>query len=147
MSLHLLAKITDKKRRRGRGHGRNGGKSGRGQKGQRARAGSHHKAGFEGGQTPLYMRLPKGRGAKSRFSGRLLLRPTTLTLTQLNRFAAGSIVGPAQLQDSGFIRRRRDQVRLVSTGKLDRKLIVRVHGASVQARAQVEKAGGKVEIL
>lgn len=147
MSLHLLPKITRGKKRLGRGHASHGGKSGRGQKGQRARAGSHHKAGFEGGQTPLYMRLPKGRGQKSRFSGQLLLKTTTVSLGQLNQFPDGSIVGPAQLKKSGLINRHHDAVRLVRTGKFSKKLTVRVHGASAGAKEQIEKAGGKVEIL
>jgi large subunit ribosomal protein L15 len=114
-------------------------------KGQRSRAGSIRRAGFEGGQTPLYQRLPKGRGTKQRFASQVD-HPIALTVRQLNRFDEGSIVGPGQLRAAGLMERTQ-QVKLIGTDALERKLTVRVHAISAAARVAVEKAGGKVEII
>jgi large subunit ribosomal protein L15 len=114
-------------------------------KGQRSRAGSIRRAGFEGGQTPLYQRLPKGRGTKQRFASQVA-HPVAVTLTQLKRFDEGSIVGPGQLRAAGLMERA-EEVKLIGATALDRKLTVRVHAVSAAARAAVEKAGGKVEII
>lgn len=145
MAMHLLSKLTQRKRNRGRGIGsRRGGKSGRGMKGQRARAGSHFKPGFEGGQTPLYMRLPKGRGTKHRFT-KEVLKPIAISLGQLNRFAAGTIVGPGQMRKAGLVTRTRDTVKIIASGSLDKKLTVRAHGVSAAALKAIATAGGKFE--
>ena len=146
MSLHTLPKLTRQKKRRGRGIGSRGAKSGRGMKGQRSRAGSHRKAGFEGGQTPLYMRLPKGRGQKHRIIG-IRKKPTIITFAQMNHFDEGSIVGPGQLHKAGLVIHRQDKVKLVNTGALKKKLTLRVHGVSVKAREVVETLGGHIDII
>jgi large subunit ribosomal protein L15 len=140
-----LPAIVKPKRRRGRGLAGGGKKSGRGMKGQRSRAGSIRRAGFEGGQTPLYQRLPKGRGTKQRFASQVA-HPAAVTLRQLKRFAEGSIVGIAKLREAGLVGRAQD-VKLIGTDALDRKLTVRVHTATDAARKAVEQAGGKVEII
>jgi len=146
MPLHELPQVVRRKKRLGRGIGSRGAKSGRGQKGQRSRAGSHQKAGFEGGQTPLYMRLPKGRGTKQRFPSQVS-KPATVTLTQLMQFEAGSIVGLGQLRQAGLLPRRAHTVKLLGTGTVDRALTVRVHAATPSARERVEAAGGKIELI
>ena len=146
MSLFSLPAITKKKNRLGRGHGRNGGKSGRGQKGQKSRAGYSSKAGFEGGQTPIYMRFPKNRGSKQ-INKSQIVKPVTITLGMLRTFESGSIVGPGQLKKRGYTQNRIDTVKLIGKGTLDHAYTVRVHGATAGARAAVEKAGGKIEII
>lgn len=146
MQLHELPQIVRRKRRRGRGIGSGGAKSGRGMKGQRSRAGSRQKAGFEGGQTPLYMRLPKGRGTKQRFASQVR-KPVALPVSVLRQFEAGSIVGPGQLRKAGLVHGRTDRVKLIAAGELDRKLTVRVHAATPAATKQVSDAGGSVELI
>jgi large subunit ribosomal protein L15 len=140
-----LPRIVRRKKRIGRGIAGGGAKSGRGMKGQRSRAGSVRRAGFEGGQTPLYQRLPKERGTKRRY-GSLVVRPAVLTVGQLNRYDEGMIVGPGQLRQAGHIGRFQ-RVKLIGTGKLARKLTVRVHMATAHAQRAVEQAGGKVELI
>lgn len=146
MKLSELIKITKKTKRVGRGIGSKGAKSGRGMKGQRSRAGYTSRAGFEGGQTPLYQRLPKGRGAKQVFASQVA-RPAIVRVTQLNRFDKGSVVGVGALKKAGLVAGSRDRARLIGGGKLDNKLTVRVHACSAGAKEAVEKAGGKVELI
>ena len=141
-----LPKIVQKKKRLGRGIGRSGAKSGRGQKGQKSRAGYSRKGGFEGGQTPLYMRLPKLSGAKQ-FPNSQVVKPVSITTSQLNQFADTAIVGPGMLRKAGFLDNRRQTVKLLAGGKIDKKLTVRVHAASATAVKEVESGGGKVEII
>jgi len=146
MPLHTLPAITRRKTRRGRGIGSRGAKSGRGQKGQGSRAGSFTKAGFEGGQTPLYMRLPKARGSKQRSTPQIT-KPAAVSLRHLNRFAPNTIVGPEILRTSGLASWRDKTVKIVGGGSLQHKLTVRAHAATASARAAIEAAGGKVEII
>lgn len=146
MALHTLVKIVRRSKRVGRGWGSRGAKSGRGQKGQKSRAGYSSKAGFEGGQTPLYMRLPKARGSKQKFASQIT-KPSAVMVTALAQFGEKTIVGPDRLYQAGLLPRGYQGVKLVGTGKLERKLTVRVHAATPNAVAAVEKAGGKVEIV
>jgi large subunit ribosomal protein L15 len=133
-----------KKKRKGRGVGSGLGKtSGKGMKGQKARSpGGFQKLGFEGGQTPLYRRLPK-RGFKNPFSTNF----ATVNVKDLARFDAGATVDEQALRDAGLLRRACDGVKLLGDGELDRALTVRVSAASASAKAKIEKAGGKVEVL
>lgn len=146
MSLHTLVKIVRRKKRVGRGWGSRGAKSGRGQKGQKSRAGYSSKAGFEGGQTPLYMRLPKARGSKQKFPSQIV-KPEAVNVRQLTRFAAQHIVGPAALREVRLLSRRFQTVKLVGNTPLANKLTVRVHAATPSAVKAVEAAGGTVEII
>lgn len=147
MPLHELTKIVRRKRRRGRGIGSSrGSKSGRGMKGQRARAGSRIRKGFEGGQTPLYMRLPKARGASQRFSSQAI-KPIAIRAGNLRNFPQDSIVGPGQLRAAGFTRRKQDRIKIIAGGQLQSKLTVRVHAITAGAKEQIEQAGGKVELI
>lgn len=146
MSLHELPKIVGKHKTVGRGHGKRGGKSGKGMKGQKSRAGYSRKAGFEGGQTPLYMRLPKTRGSKQKFPSQVV-KPIVITLSALNEFADKAIVGPAALRKAGFLSTRRDLVKIIGNTKLKKEITLRVHMISAGARQAVEAAGGKVELI
>jgi len=147
MQLHELPKIVKAKKRIGRGIGSRGAKSGRGMKGQRSRAGaSRSRAGFEGGQTPLYMRLPKGRGTKQRFRSRVV-KPVRVTTTDLNQFADGDIVGPGQLRKAGLVDGRTDTVKIIKGAALKSKLTVRAHGVSEGAAKAITEAGGKFELI
>ena len=147
MQLHQLPKIVKRKKRVGRGIGSRGAKSGRGMKGQRSRAGAaRSRAGFEGGQTPLYMRLPKGRGTKQRFRSRVV-KPISISTTALNQFKDGDIVGPGQLRKAGLLDTRSDMVKIVKGAAVTTKLTVRVHAISEGAQKAITDAGGKVELI
>ncbi|MEX2055075.1 MAG: 50S ribosomal protein L15 [Candidatus Andersenbacteria bacterium] len=146
MALHTLPKLVRRKKRVGRGIGSRGAKSGRGQKGQKSRAGYSRKAGFEGGQTPLYMRLPKARGSKQKFPSQVV-KAETVNLADLRKFTSGTIVGPGQLHKAKLIRSRGGQVKIIGNVAIDRKLTVRTNFVSPQARTNIEAAGGKVEII
>lgn len=146
MSLHTLVKIVRRRKRIGRGIGSRGAKSGRGQKGQKSRAGYTSKSGFEGGQTPLYMRLPKGRGSKQKFPSQVT-KPQAISVGKLRRFPAGSIVGPGQLVKAGLLVNTPGTIKLIGNSPLHAKLTVRVHAITPGARAAVEEPGGKVELI
>ncbi|MGH9858155.1 MAG: 50S ribosomal protein L15 [Acidobacteriota bacterium] len=145
MSL-ALPSIVQRKKRLGRGTGSRGAKSGRGMKGQKSRAGFSRKAGFEGGQTPLYMRLPKGRGTKQKFPSQIA-KPVAISVARLNLFEAGTVVGPGALRKAGFVSSPHDKIKLIGQASLAKKMTVRVHYITKGARASIEKSGGKVELI
>ena len=129
------------KHRVGRGHGSGWGTTaGRGQKGQYAR--NTVRPGFEGGQTPLYRRLPKV-GFKNPFSHAVAV----VNLEDLKRFDAGTKVELTSLVESGLVKGSFDKVKILGNGELDRALTVRAHAFSARAKEQIEKAGGKVELI
>jgi len=132
------------KKRRGRGPGSGLGKTGgKGQKGQKARSpGNFSKLGFEGGQTPMYRRLPK-TGFHNLFSKKVI----AINLRDLARFEAGSVVDIEALRSEGFLKRSFDQVKILGQGELDRALTVKVHAFSAGAKAKIEAAGGTVEVV
>lgn len=144
--IHDLPVIVKKKKRVGRGIGRSGAKSGRGQKGQKSRAGYSKKRGFEGGQTPLYMRLPKLRGAKQRSLSQVV-KPAAVKAGELNMFHSGSVVGIGRLRDANLIGRKDKTVKIISGGKLEKKLTVRANAITDGGRRQIEGLGGKVELI
>lgn len=147
MALHQLPKIVQRSKRLGRGIGGEGAKSGRGGKGQTARAGYSRKRGFEGGQTPLYMRLPKNRGSKQK-SASQVLKPVAITIRHLAAFQEKTIVNPGMLLAAvQSPRLAYGIVKLIGNDKIDKQLTVRVHAISAGARASIEAAGGKVEII
>lgn len=128
-------------KRIGRGIGSGLGKtSARGGKGQTARSGSSIRAGFEGGQMPLYRRLPK-RGFTNLFANRF----NAINVSELNRFEAGATVDREALVKAGLVRHDNLPVKLLGKGKLEKKLNVKVNKASASAKQAVEKLGGKVE--
>jgi large subunit ribosomal protein L15 len=140
------------RKRVGRGPGSGKGKfSGRGVKGQKSRAGSHKmRAGFEGGQMPIYMRIGKLRGATSKDAmpiGPFRTETAPVNVRDLDRFEAGAEVTPESLVEKGLLKNTKIDVKLLGTGDLTKKLVVRVHAISAGARAKVEAAGGTVELL
>jgi large subunit ribosomal protein L15 len=141
------------RKRVGRGPGSGKGRfSGRGIKGQKSRAGSHAmRAGFEGGQMPLYMKTAKLRGNTSADAmpiGPFRTYSQPVNLRDLEtRFAAGEEVTPESLKAKGLIRSVRKDVKLLGVGELTKKLEITVHGASKTARDKVEAAGGTLTLL
>ena len=128
--------------RRGRGHGSGNGKTaGKGHKGQKARSGAP-RIGFEGGQMPLYRRLPK-RGFKS--IGRAQIE--TITLSDLDRFEDGADVTVDALIEKGILREAKDGVKVMGNGTLTKKLNVCVNAYSASAKAKIEELGGKAEVI
>lgn len=137
-------------RRVGRGLGSGSGVyAGRGRKGQRARAGSAPRPGFEGGQTRLEKRLPYRRGVRGAGSvmtgGPPRRRPEEVTVERLTRFPVGTEVTPATLRDAGLVGRGR--VKVLGGGRLTVALTVKAHGFTKGAKAAIEAAGGTVELL
>jgi large subunit ribosomal protein L15 len=147
------AQARKDRKRVGRGLGSGKGRySGRGIKGQKARAGSHAmRAGFEGGQMPLYMRTAKLRGNTSADAMpigpfRTYTQPVNLRDLEA-RFEAGEEVTPESLKAKGVIKTLRKDVKLLGVGELTKKLSITVHGASATAREKVESAGGTLTLL
>ncbi len=132
------------KRRKGRGPGSGLGKtSGKGMKGAKARhPGKFGKLGFEGGQTPLYRRLPK-HGFTNLFSKKVI----AINLRDLARFEAGSTVDPDALKDAGLIKREYDGIKILGKGELEHNLTVRAHAFSAGAKQKIEAAGGTAELI
>ena len=128
--------------RRGRGHGSGNGKTaGKGHKGQKARSGQP-RIGFEGGQMPLYRRLPK-RGFKN--VGRAQIE--TISLSDLEKFEDGAEVTVAALLEKGIIRDAKDGVKVLANGELTKKVNVAVNAYSAGAKAKIEELGGKAEVI
>jgi large subunit ribosomal protein L15 len=132
-----------KKFRVGRGPGSGNGKTaGRGQKGQGARSGTGGMLYFEGGQMPLYRRLPK-RGFKNILADVVV----NVNVGQLDVFDNGSEVDEQALRDKGLVKGRFDRLKVLGNGELNKKLTVKAHGFSAGALAKIEKAGGKAEVV
>ena len=128
--------------RRGRGHGSGNGKTaGKGHKGQKARSGAP-RPGFEGGQMPLYRRLPK-RGFTCRNSKEIV----GINLSYLERFDDGATVTVASLVESGIVKNPRDGVKILGNGELTKKLTVQVNAYSASAKEKIEALGGKAEVI
>ena len=140
------------RKRIGRGMGSGKGRySGRGIKGQKSRAGSHKmRAGFEGGQMPIYMRVPKERGSTSKDAmpiGPFRTSTAPINVGSLDRFDDGAEVTPESLVEQGLLKNTKTDVKLLGNGELTKKLTIRVHAISATAREKVEKAGGSVALL
>ena len=139
-----------KRKRCGRGESSGIGKtSGKGHKGQKCRSGGSIAIGFEGGQMPLYRRLPK-RGFRSRRRVAGLSVYHTISLASLNSFAAGEVVDINALKERGLVSsgaKKRAGVKILGQGELNVKLTVRVHAASAMACKKIEAAGGSVELV
>jgi len=146
------AQEREDRKRVGRGPGSGKGRySGRGIKGQKSRAGSHKmRAGFEGGQMPIYMRIGKLRGSTSKDAmpvGPFRTETVPVNLRDLDRFDAGAEVTPESLVEKKIIKNTKIDVKVLGTGEISKKLTVRVHAISASAREKIEKAGGTVELL
>ncbi len=130
-------------KRLGRGQGSGQGKTaGKGHKGQNARSGGGVAIGFEGGQTPLWRRLPK-RG----FTNFMRKEYSIVNIESLNRFAEGSEVTPELLKNSGLVKKQLAGVRILGNGKLEKALTVKAHKFSSSALKAIEDAGGKAEVI
>lgn len=128
--------------RRGRGHGSGNGKTaGKGHKGQKARSGAP-RIGFEGGQMPLYRRIPK-RG----FTNRNTKEIVAINLNALERFEDGATVNVNTLVETGVVKNPRDGVKILGNGKLTKKLNVKVNAFSESAKAKIEALGGTAEVI
>jgi large subunit ribosomal protein L15 len=146
------AQARKDRKRVGRGLGSGKGRySGRGIKGQKARSGSKKmRAGFEGGQMPLYMRVGKQRGATSADAmpiGPFRTYSQPVNVSVLSRFHAGTEVTPELLKQAGLIRSIRKDVKILGKGELSVKLTVVAHAVSESAREKIEGAGGTVTLL
>jgi len=128
--------------RRGRGHGSGNGKTaGKGHKGQKARSGAP-RIGFEGGQMPLYRRLPK-RGFKNRNHKDIV----AINLSMLERFEDGDTVDAAALVSKGIVKDTCDGVKIIGNGNFTKKLNVKVNAYSESAKEKIEKLGGTAEVI
>ena len=128
--------------RRGRGHASGNGKTaGKGHKGQKARSGAT-RPGFEGGQMPLYRRIPK-RGFTNRFAKEY----AEVNIADLNRFEDGTVVDFDLMLQSGLVKQVKDGVKVLGNGELEKKLTVKAEKFSKSAAEKIEKAGGKAEVI
>ena len=128
--------------RRGRGHGSGNGKTaGKGHKGQKARSGAP-RPGFEGGQMPLYRRLPK-RG----FTNRNSLEIVGINLKALESFEDGSVITTDSLIESGIVKNPKDGVKILGNGELTKKLTVKANAFSAKAQEKIEALGGTCEVI
>lgn len=147
MKLHQLKSYPAKNKankRLGRGSSSGVGKtSGKGHKGQKARSGKVRIT-FEGGQTPLFRRIPKKRG----FSNiRFKTKWVVINVESLNKFEDGSLVTPALLKELGYFKQELDGIKILGQGTLTKKLTVQAHHFSSTAKAKIIAAGGKIEVI
>ena len=147
MKLNELQKAPEAKavKRVGRGQGSGNGKTaGRGEKGQKARSGASIPAWFQGGQTPLYRRLPKRGFNNAQFRTEF----ATINLSDLNKyFNDGDVVSPELLKEKGIIKKQLCGVKVLGNGELEKKLTIRAHRFSSSAVTKIESAGGKAEVI
>ena len=135
---------THAKKRVGRGSGSGLGKtSGRGQKGQKARSGGSINPVFEGGQLPLYRRLPKRGFTNDKFRTRYAV----INLNELNRFEEGTVVTPALLKETGIIKKQLAGIKVLGTGKLEKKLTIQANKFSASALEKIQESGSKAEVI
>lgn len=133
---------TKSRKRVGRGDASgHGSYSGRGIKGQKARAGGRVRPGFEGGQNPLVKKLPQKRGFVNPFR----VEFDVVNVAELNHFEAGSVVTPELLVSAKVLKSAAKPVKILADGEVDRALTVRANAFSIEAKAKIEAAGGKVE--
>ena len=146
MKLHELKPAfgsTTAPKRLGRGIGSGLGKtSGKGHKGAKARSGGGKRPGFEGGQMPLTMRLPK-RG----FTNKWATEYVAINVSALNIFEDGDVVGPVELIQAGIIKKIEDGIKIMGNGELTKKLTVQAMKFTATAKEKIEAVGGKAEVL
>ncbi|EGQ1670056.1 50S ribosomal protein L15 [Staphylococcus pseudintermedius] len=146
MKLHELKPSEGSRKLRnrvGRGAGTGNGKtSGRGQKGQKARSGGGVRPGFEGGQLPLFRRIPK-RG----FTNINRKEYAIVNLDQLNQFEDGTEVTPELLIETGVVKNEKTGIKVLGNGSLEKKLTVKAHKFSASAKAAIEAKGGAQEVI
>ena len=147
MKLHELEKnigATHRAKRKGIGRGSGNGKtSGRGQKGQNSRSGGGVRANFEGGQIPLYRRLPKRGFSNAEFKTTY----SVINVSDLNVFEDGTVVTPALLKETGLLKNQLDGVKVLGNGTLEKKLTIQANKFSKEAMEKINKAGSKIEVI
>ncbi len=147
MKLHELRKnigATSSKKRVGRGPGSGLGKtSGRGHKGQNARSGGGVSAVFEGGQIPLYKRLPRKGFSNARFRTEYAI----VNITDLNVFEDGTVVTPVLLKEAKIVRKQLDGIKILGDGNLEKKLTIQAHKFSKSALTKIKESGSKAEVI
>ena len=147
MKLHELAPAEGSKKehfRVGRGHGSGNGKTaGKGHKGQNARSGGGVRPGFEGGQMPLYRRLPKRGFNNARFA----TNHAIVNVSDLDVFEDGAVVDAAALVESGLVNDQCDGIKILGNGEISKKLTVHAAAFSQSAKEKIEAAGGKAEVM
>ena len=130
-------------KRKGRGHGSGNGKTaGRGHKGQNARSGGGVRIGFEGGQMPIYRRLPK-RGFNNVFA----LKYAEINVSDLNKFEDGAVVDAAALKEAGIIKKALDGIKVLGNGEVSKKVTVKAAKFTEAAKEKIVAAGGKYEVM
>lgn len=147
MKLHELmqnagAKHTRKRVGRGMGSGL-GKTSGKGEKGQKARSGVSIPATFEGGQLPLYRRLPKRGFSNAPFK----VKYATINVSDLNKFEDGTVVTPELLKETGLLKNQLDGIKVLGNGNLEKKLTIKANKFSKEAVNKIEKSGSKLEVI
>lgn len=147
MKLNELEKnvgATHKRKIVGRGRGSGLGKtSGKGHKGQNARSGGGVRTVFEGGQTPLFRRLPKKGFSNYKFKTTY----ATINVSDLNRFDNDTVVSPALLKEVGLVKNQLDGIKVLGNGTLEKKLTIQAHKFSKTAIEKIEKSGSKIEVM
>ena len=147
MKLHELERNIGAKQKRkivGRGPGSGLGKtSGKGHKGQNARSGGGVNPVFEGGQLPLYRRLPKRGFSNYEFK----VRYATINVEDLNIFEEGTLVTPALLKEVGMVKKQLDGIKVLGNGTLTKKLTIQAHKFSKSAVEKIEESGSKIEVI
>ena len=146
MKLHELrapAGSTKNRKRRGRGTATGQGKTGgRGMNGQNSRSGGGTRLGFEGGQMPLYRRIPK-RGFTNIWKKEYVI----LNVDDLNKFEDGAEITPETLKEIGMVKQLKDGVKILGDGAIEKKVTVKAHKFSKTAKEKIESAGGKAEVI
>ena len=147
MKLHTMSRpegAIKTRKRVGRGAGSGLGKtSGKGHKGQNARSGGGVRPGFEGGQLPLFRRLPKRGFSNAPFKKEYAV----INLSDLNKFENDAVVTPELLKEMGVVKNSLSGIKVLGNGTLDKKLVVRAHNFSSKAKEEIEKLGGKAEVI
>ena len=143
-NLHANEGATHATKRLGRGTSSGHGKtSGKGHKGQNARSGGGVRAVFEGGQLPLYRRLPKRGFTNARFK----VEYAVINMAELNRFEDGAVITPELLKEMGLVKKQLSGIKVLGNGTLEKKVNVKAHAFSANAVEQIEKLGGKAEVI
>lgn len=143
-TMHPNEGSTQTRKRVGRGVGSGLGKtSGKGHKGQNARSGGGVKPWFEGGQLPLYRRLPKRGFSNARFKTEY----ATINLSDLNKFENDAVITPELLKEMGLVKKQLDGIKVLGNGTLEKKLTVKAHKFSTVAKEKIEALGGKAEVI
>ncbi|MDD2469631.1 MAG: 50S ribosomal protein L15 [Bacilli bacterium] len=147
MKLHELnysEGAVKNRKRLGRGSSSGTGKtSGKGHKGQNARSGGGVKAWFEGGQLPLFQRIPKRGFSNAKFK----IRYATINVSDLNRFEDDTVVSPELLKEIGMVKNQLNGIKVLGDGTISKRLTVRAHKFSETAKKAIEAAGGTVEVI